>query len=202
MKYILTALGIALIGLLCGCANLETFLRPPNDPTLVATDATTQSAQTWVSQFLAYEQANPNVVGLDARTAARNLRERFDGDLKDLLNTKSLYLANPTDANRSRLLMALESVQTAQSIAQGYLGGRILPQHGLGAPFAPPLGSGPPPLPQIDLSGLYERFDKQDAKLNNLASTVARIGLMVHSITNQTTEGDGTVTNKPPPLPE
>lgn len=209
MKYITMAGILAAIAIFTGCANLSEYLRPQTDPTVASTDAAASSAKTWVDRFLKYEEANPQLVGMDARVAAEGLRKRFDGNLKDLQNIKTLYQQNQTDANRSRLMMALEAVMMDQSIAQGYLSGNTLPQRGQGAPYAPQIGFAPPNSQPTVLDNIFERLGglqaeqaSQRAELQMIRTNLGKLGRAVWSITNQTTEGNGVATNREPPVPQ
>lgn len=216
MKYIALSFLIAVIAILAGCANLPDLINPPRDSTVASTDAALVGAPLWVNRFLKYEEANPELMGMDARTAAEGLRKRFEGNLTNLKNAKAAYGDNRTDANQSYLRLALEQVLMDQAIAQGYLSGNTLPQRGQGAPFAPPMGIAPPGSPPTILDAVMERLDgiwreqaSQRAELvsireeqTTIRTNLSKVAFMVHSITNQTTEGNGTVTNKAPPLPK
>lgn len=209
MKYIATSFLIAVIGLLCGCANLPDLINPQRDPVVVSTDAALVGAPLWVNRFLKYEEANPELMGMDARTAADGLRKRFEGNLTNLKNAKAAYGDNRTDSNQSYLRLALEAVLMDQALAQGYLSGTTLPQRHQGAPFAPPMGFAPPQAQPTVLDNIFERLGglqaeqtSQRAELQMIRANLGKLSHAVWSITNQTTEGNGTVTNKEPPIPQ
>lgn len=209
MKTILTSILLAIVGLLCGCANLPNFINPPRDPTVASTDAALVGAPLWVTRFLKYEEANPELMGWDARAAAEGLRKRFAGNILNLKNAKTAYLDNRTDENASNLKRILESTLTDQNIAQGYLSGTILPQRGQGAPFAPQMGIAPPQGSPTAVDTLFERLGGLQERLsaierNQAADRLAigHLGKAFWSLTNQATVGNGTVTNKEPPHPQ
>lgn len=209
MKYVLTALILSVIALLCSCASIEEALQPKvKDPTVAATDAAAISSKEWVGRFLKHEQANPTTVGLDAKQAAKGLRERYDGNMNDLRKMKEAYQLNPTDANLSRLKSALEMVLMDQALAQGYLGSTALPQRGQGAPFAPLMMIAPPGSQPTALDTIFERLGGLQAQIQAIEKSqaadrlaIGKLGYAVWSITNQTTVGSGTATNKEPPKP-
>lgn len=206
MKFIATSLFIAIVGLLCGCANLPLPLAPAEvDPQLVAVDHALKDDV--VKRFLAYVKLNPHIIGMDITAAAKGLEDRAESNRLNLRNTRKLYVANRTDANKTLLLRAKEIVDIDRGIAESALNGQMLPNsQGMGAPFAPPLGVSPPPPAQQTI--VVNQQDQIVTAIRELQKTVAQIGHMVWTnqqariVTNvSATATNIVVTNAVPPAP-
>lgn len=199
MKTIITSLLIAVIGLLCGCANLGSLgtLMQPRDPNVVSAEASASSAEKWVSTFLSYVKANPQL-GLMEKGAAEDLTRSFDPDLKNLHLTLANYKKYPM-ANAGPLSDAKQRVEAHEGVAKRIMNGGDI--RGQGAPFAPPIGSMPPPPAQTIVVNQQEIV----RAIAELQRTVAQIGHMVW--TNQQARATNaqphmsSVTNAVPPAP-
>lgn len=187
MKTILTALTLAC--LLTGCANLGTMFQP-RDPNIASAEASASSAEKWVSTFLQFVQANPQL-GLGEKAAAENLARSFDPDLRNLYGTLALYQKNPM-ANQQPLQDAIMRVRAHEEVAKRFMNGPEL--RGQGAPFAPPMGS-MPPGPERTI--VVNQQDQIVQEIRALKDTVARIGHMVW--TNQQARATNAV--KEPAIP-
>lgn len=200
MKTIITSILLAVIGLLCGCANLGSLgtLMQPRDPNVVSAEASASSAEKWVSTFLSYVKANPQL-GLMEKGAAEDLTRSFDPDLKNLYGLLALYKKNPM-ANAGPLSDAKQRVEAHEGVAKRIMNGGDI--RGQGAPFAPPIGAMPPPPAQTIVVNQQDQIVK---KLDDLQRTLAQGFHMVW--TNQQARATNaqphlpSVTNSVPPAP-
>lgn len=199
MKFILSSLILAIIGLLCGCASLGSLMQP-RDPNVVSAEASASSAEKWVSTFLQFVQANPQL-GLAEKGAAENLERQFDPDLKNLHRTLDNYRKYPM-ANQGPLSDARQRVEAHEAVARRLMNGGEI--RGQGAPFAPPLVIGSPGSQPTALDSILERLDgirgeqvSQRAELTIIRTNLGRLGHAVWSMTNKTT----VTTNAPPKKP-
>lgn len=189
MKTIILSLTLAIVALLCGCANLATRLMPETDPHLVNAEATAKSSEVVVKSFRQYELANRNA-DLDAKQTARSL-ETFDEELNDLKTLQKMYAKYRSGENLTRLISQTRQVQSARDrAATAMVGGPIE----RGAPFAPPIGSMPPAPPAFDPTGLYERLDAQKRETEALKANMNRLAVRVWELSNT----NSAATNAPP----
>lgn len=207
MKTIITSILLAVIGLLCGCANLAQRFLPETDPNLINAAATAKSSDTVVKSFLAYEAANRNTADNDVKSTARGL-ENFDQELTDLKTLMKMYSKYRSGENLSRLATQTKAVQGARDrAATAMVGGPV--ERGQGAPFAPGIAS--PGEPPTAMDTLFERLDgiraeqvSQRAEMALMRNNIAKVGHMVW--TNQQARATNAhphfpVTNAVPPAP-
>lgn len=197
---IVSTVAFILMWWITGCARLGTMLQPEVDPQIVATDGTLKGAPFDIQSFLNYVKANPHIVGMDTRQSAKGLTKRYESNLLNLKNTRKLYAANRSEENKSWLLRAKETVDRDRGEAVSQLNGNALPDRGQGAPFAPPIGIGPPQGPPTALDTILGRLDgiraeQASIRAEQLATRAAigALGKAVWSLTN--TNGN---TNAPP----
>lgn len=199
MKYIALSFTLAIIALLCGCANLGTFMQP-RDPNVVSAEASASSAEKWVSTFLGFVQANPQL-GLGEKAAAENLNRSFDPDLKNLYGTLALYKKNPM-ANREPLDLAIQRVTAHEQVAKHFMTGPDL--RGQGAPFAPLTGGlvpaiAPPGAPPTAMDAVLSRLD--GIRAEQVSQGAALKAQIAHGFHMLHTNLAGVNTNAPPPIP-
>lgn len=121
--------------LLIGCSKHDDA-----DQGLVAADTLAVTAPITIDRFLDFEQAHRHAIGMDAQSAARGLRERHGDNLSDLKAIRGMYARNRSEANRTRLQLAMEMVRSEEGVAASYLNGNTLTMaRQNGAPFAPPV---------------------------------------------------------------
>lgn len=201
MKTIILSLTLAVIALLCGCANLGTMLIPEQDPHLVNAEATAKSSEVVVKSFKQYELANRNA-DLDAKQTARSL-ETFDEELNDLKTLQKMYAKYRSGENLTRLISQTQQVQAARDrAATAMVGGPVE----RGAPFAP--GIAPPGAPPTTLDTILGRLDgiraeqqsiraEQVATRQEQAATRAAIGQLGKAVW-ELTNTNSAATNAPP----
>jgi len=202
MKFILLSLTLAIIALLCGCANLM----QPRDPNVVTAQATAGSAEQWVKIFQRFVAANPQL-GLGEKGAAENLDRSFDNDLKNLYGTLALYKTSP-QANQQALRDAIALVAQHEQVAKYHLNGKDI--RGQGAPYAPSItfpsiaspGQQPTVLDNIydRLGGIQAEQTSQRAVLTMIQTNLGKQGHAIWSITNQLA-GATNIVPKAPAIP-
>lgn len=189
-----TFLSILLVLITCGCTSLDSLVRPPADQTLVAADTLLDTAEINIDRFLKHERRNRTTLDNTVKSAATGLRERYKINIADLRADRAKYANNRTDANRTKLLLAMELVRSDEGIAASYLNGQAIPGPGHGYPFAPPL----PPLPQSPPQPVFVPtidLTPFETRMGNLERALAaqRALLKQHGITN--------IPPPPPPAP-
>lgn len=162
----------------------------PRDPNVVSAEASASSAEKWVSTFLSYAKANPQL-GLMEKGAAEDLTRSFDPDIKNLYGLLALYKKNPM-ANAGPLSDAKQRVEAHEAVAKRIMNGGDI--RGQGAPFAPPIGSMPPPVTTFDPSGLYQQLAAQQRKQEALEANMNRLAVRVWELT----QTNSAATNAPP----